>query len=166
MRRIAALSAVSVLALLLAACGQDAPGGMDAPPPADAPAAAPAVAPPLKDGAVSYDGAGMGEFAGDWAARGNEPFWRVDIKGTGMTLSRPEPPEVRGTSKSFTTSAGVGTWTGATADGRAMVVTLTKGDCSDGMSDLKYAYAAEFKLGDETFKGCGFNLAAEPREGQ
>jgi uncharacterized membrane protein len=155
--------ALSVSALLLTACGQDeAPGGMDAPPPADAPAS---VVPPLKDGLVSLDAKGVGEFAVDFGLRGTEPFWGLNIAGDRLTLTRPEPPAVEATSRSFVATERQAVWTGETADGRTIVATLTKGDCSDGMSDLDYPYVAEVRLGGETLKGCGFRTDAQPREG-
>jgi uncharacterized membrane protein len=33
-------------------------------------------------------------------------------------------------------------------------VTLTKGSCSDGMSDLKYDYSATVLVGSDTLTGC------------
>lgn len=151
MRVIVALSAAT---LLLTACNaQDAaPGGADAPPPADAPSA------PVEDPAAA-------EFKTDFGLRGTEPFWAVEIKGGGMTLTRPEPPAVNATGATFAYVDGHAVWTGQ-ADGKLMIATLTKGDCSDGMSDLKYPYVAEVKLGGETLKGCGFRAGEQPREGE
>lgn len=159
LRRIAALSAVSAFTLLLAACGQDAPGGMEAPPPADAPAApAPAPAPDAS-----------APFKVDFSASGTEPFWRVDIKGTDIALSGPITEMVAAphmaTNAGLAATDGAATWT-AQAGAAPVVVRLTKGECSDGMSDLKYPYAAEVAWGDQTLKGCGFPTAEQPREGQ
>lgn len=153
MRRIAALSVLVASALLLAACGQEAPGGADAPPPADAPPEATAPAEPAS------------EYAVDFAARGNEPFWRADVTGTTITITRPEPPEVVATNAALGTSGTTGIWT-AQAGATPVVLTVTKTPCSDGMSDLKYDYTAELREGDAVFKGCAFPLSAEPREGQ
>ncbi|MDP2259119.1 MAG: hypothetical protein Q8J89_05325 [Caulobacter sp.] len=146
MRRTTVLFASALSALLLAACAQEAPGGADAPPPADAPAAA------------------ASEYAVDFAARGTEPFWRVDVKGTTISITRPEPPEVVATNAALATAGTTGTWT-AQAGTTPVVLVVTKGACSDGMSDLKYDYTAELREGDAVFKGCAFPLSAEPREG-
>ncbi|ATQ41188.1 COG3650 family protein [Caulobacter mirabilis] len=152
MRAIVALP-LTLAALLLAACNaQEAPGGSDAVPPADAP-------PPAAETPAAA------EFKTDFGLRGTEPFWSVDIKGGEMTLTRPEPPAVKATGVTFAYIDGHGVWTGQ-ADGKLMVATLTKGDCSDGMSDLKYPYVAEVKLGAETLKGCGFKAGEQPKEGE
>lgn len=157
MRRIAALSLLAVSALALAACGQEAPGGADAPPPADAPATPPPAADPAAP------------FRIDFSASGTEPFWRVDIKGTDITLSGPitemvAAPHVAANAGLAATD-GAATWT-AQAGATPVVVKVTKGDCSDGMSDLTYPYSAEVAWGGTTLKGCGFPTAEQPREGQ
>jgi uncharacterized membrane protein len=152
-RRIVALS---VTALLLAACSPEAPGGGEAGPPADAPAPAPAPAP--EAGA---------EFKVDFSALGNEPFWRVDIKGTNIVLTRPgesgpDPVTAQAANAGMAATVDSATWT-AQAGTTPVVVKVTKGDCSDGMSDARYAYAAEVTWGSETLKGCGFPTAQQPR---
>lgn len=153
MRRIIVLSAA---ALLLAACQPEAPGGGEAAPPADAPASAPEPAPAADPGAA---------FKVDFSARGNEPFWRVDIKGTDIVLTRPDAPAVTAGNAGLAATESQATWT-AQAGATSVVVTLTKGDCSDGMSDLKYGYTARVVWGAETFNGCGFPTANAPVEGQ
>jgi uncharacterized membrane protein len=159
MRRIAALSVLAASALALAACdrpAEEAPGGMDAPPPADAPAAAPAADP-------------AAPFRVDFSASGTEPFWRVDIKGTDITLSGPVtetiPAPHVAANAGLAATGDAATWT-AQAGTTPVVVKVTKGDCSDGMSDLTYPYSAEVSWGGQTLKGCGFPTAEQPREGQ
>ena len=155
MRRIVTLSAV---ALLLAACAPEAPGGGESAPPADAPAPAPeASAPPAADPAAPYKV--------DFSARGNEPFWRIDIKGTEIVLTRPDASPTTAANAGLAVQAGKAIWT-AQAGATPVVVEVSPGECSDGMSDLKYAWSAEVKWGSETLKGCAFPTAAEPREGQ
>ena len=151
MRRIIVLSAA---ALLLAACQPEAPGGGESLPPADAPAAAPA--PAADPGAA---------FRVDFSARGNEPFWRVDIKGTDIILTRPGAPPASATNAGLAATDDQAVWT-AQAGATPVTVTVTKGDCSDGMSDLKYGYAARVVWGAETLEGCGFPTAEAPTEGQ
>jgi len=151
LRRIVALS---VAAFLLAACSPEAPGGGEAEPPADAPAATPA---PAVDPAAP--------FRIDFSARGNEPFWRIDIKGTDIVLTRPDAPATTATNAGLAASANQAIWT-AQAGAAPVTVTVTAGECSDGMSDLKYAYSADVTWGSEALKGCAFPTAAEPREGR
>ena len=150
-----AIVALSLSAVLLAACGQEAPGGVDAPPPADAPA----VSEPVTVAAAPA------EFQADFSARGTEPFWRSDIKGGEIRLTRPDAPELVATNAGLAALGGRAVWT-AQAGQTAVVATLVRGDCSDGMSDLKYPYTAEVKVGDIVLKGCGFRTDAEPKEGQ
>ena len=153
MRRTAVVFTAALGALMLTACGQEAPGGADAPPPADAPPEAAAPAEPVS------------EFAVDFGARGTEPFWRADVKGTTITITRPEPPEVVATNAALGASGTTGTWT-AQAGTTPVVLVVSKAPCSDGMSDMKYDYTAELREGDAVLKGCAFPLSAEPREGQ
>ncbi len=153
MSRLRPIAVLFASALMLAACGQEAPGGADAPPPADAPPEAAAPAEPA------------GQYAVDFGARGTEPFWRADVKGTTITITRPEPPEVVATNAALGTSGTTGTWT-AQAGTTPVVLTVTQAACSDGMSDLKYDYTAELREGDVVLKGCAFPLSAEPREGE
>ena len=40
-------------------------------------------------------------------------------------------------------------------DGKAFVLTVTAGDCSDGMSDNRYTLVSTFRYGDIGYKGCG-----------
>jgi len=150
-RRIIVLSAA---ALLLAACQPEAPGGGEAAPPADAPAATPA---PAADAGAA--------FRVDFSASGTEPFWRVDIKGTDIVLTRPDAPAATATNAGLAATDAAATWT-AQAGATPVTVTVTAGECSDGMSDLKYGYTAQVVWGGETLKGCGFPTAAQPREGQ
>lgn len=157
MRRIAALSAVAVSVLLLAACGQDAPGGAEAQPPADAPAA------PAEPAAAPTEP--TSEYSAEFGARGTEPFWRADVVGGSVKITQTDAPEIVATNAGLAVTGHKATWT-AQAGAKPVVLTVIKTACSDGMSDLAYAYTAELKLGETTLKGCGFPLAAEPREGQ
>lgn len=149
MRPIAALTA----AALLAACSPQAPGGGEAQPPADAPAPGPAAVP--------------ADFAGEFSAVGNEPFWRIDIKGTDIVLTRPgetgpEPVATTAANAGLAASADAATWT-AQAGATPVVVKVARADCSDGMSDAKYDYTAEVVWGAETLRGCGFPTARRPK---
>ncbi|MES2035253.1 MAG: hypothetical protein V4466_13855 [Pseudomonadota bacterium] len=156
-----AIVALTVSAFLLTACGQaEAPGGMDAPPPADAPAT-PSAAPAEPVAPV----AAPSEFDTDFGARGTEPFWAADIKGGQIKVTGVDRTELVATNAGLAALGDRAVWT-AEAGQTAVVVTLIKGECSDGMSDLKYPYAAEVKVGDELLKGCGFRADAPPREGR
>jgi uncharacterized membrane protein len=131
-------------ALGLTACdphAADSPG--TATPPADAPAPRPSAA-----------------FDGEFKLIGTEPFWDLTIKGSQLRLERLEnraviaprtPPVMEGQSAVWTSGA--------------LMVRLTPGDCSDGMSERDYSYMATVKVGDVTLDGCGDRpeaLAAQP----
>ena len=56
-------------------------------------------------------------------------------------------------------------WVARAPDGRQLTVTFRAGECSDGMSDLKYPMNAEVVLLNETLRGCAARTAELPREG-
>lgn len=136
MRTIAALLAS---ALLLAACEQSHDGQEGAGPPADAPAPAPAPA---------------ATYPADLNLNGTEPFWAVKIRGTAIALTRPDAAQRDFANAAKAEANGSATWTANDTAG-SIVVTLTAGSCSDGMSDKTYPYSAVVTLGAETLKGCG-----------
>ena len=144
MRRIIALSAA---AFLLVACSPEAPGGGALTPPADAPAPDPAA-----------------EYRVDFHLSGTEPFWGADIVGTEIRVSRPDQPEVTAVNAGLGLVEGRAIWT-AQAGQSLVMATLTRGECSDGMSDLKWPFTAELKIGEEVLKGCAAPRDAMPREG-
>lgn len=151
MRRFVPPALIAVL--MLSACAPEAPGGGDAVPPADAPAGVPppAQAPGEPQVVAPIDPAAP--FKQDFVLAGTEPFWRVDVKGTTMVLTRPEPePVVTGTGATLAATSGKATWTT-----QAMTATVTAKTCSDGMSDRVYSYEAEVKVGDLMLKGCGIS---------
>ena len=144
------LAVASLLAL--AACSPQAPDGSNAAPPADAPATPPPpAAAPIPE-----------EFSGDINARGTEPFWGLQIRGTQITLQRPDHPAAVGPNPGLTMQEGKAVWETQAGTDR-LVVTLRLEDCSDGMSDLKYDYAAEVVIGSETLKGCAGKAGAMPK---
>lgn len=140
--RTAVLIAALLSTSLLAAC--DAPLGSneDAPPPADAPVT---VGP---------------DYSGDFDAVGTEPFWNLKVRADGMTLARPDHPEVATANPGVRADGDQGVWDG-TAGERRLVLRLTPGDCSDGMSDRRYGYSAEVWIDGETLRGCASKT--EPR---
>lgn len=134
-------------ALVLAAC--DAPLGSNenAPPPADAPVT---VGP---------------DYSGDFDAVGTEPFWTLKIRAASMALARPDHAEVTTANPGVRADGDQGVWDGTLGEQR-LVLRLTPGDCSDGMSDRRYGYSAEVWIDGETLRGCAAktqDLAAQPR---
>jgi uncharacterized membrane protein len=133
----------AVLAVLaLAACS---PAEEPAPPPAP-----PEPAPVL---------AGV-DLARPVRALGTEPFWSVELTGTEMVYSTPEPPELRAPQPRPLVQGTTATWETETADGTALSVTLAATECSDGMSDRTYPLTAMVKVGEQELTGCAASSAA------
>ncbi len=93
-------------------------------------------------------------FPGVLQASGTEPFWGVLVDGGRLTYTTPEtmdrPRMFEGTAALkddvLTVQGGEGE--------DAFVLTIRRGACSDGMSDLSYPFTSAFVLGKQTFKGC------------
>jgi uncharacterized membrane protein len=86
---------------------------------------------------------------------GTEPFWGFKIANGQANYANPDHPE--GFDFAVTRFAGNnGLGFSGTLDGAAVSITLTPGQCSDGMSDRTYPYVATIALGEETLRGCGY----------
>lgn len=147
--------ALLAVAVLLAACEPEAPGGGAAPPPADAPA---------PSGPPAAPGPAASLFKEDFVLIGAEPFWRLDVKGGDLSLTRPDAEAVLARNAGLAINPTGAIWTGQSGD-QTLVARVTAGPCSDGMSDRAYPYRAEVALGQLTLKGCGVtarDLAAMP----
>ena len=142
--------ALLAVAVLLAACEPEAPGGGAAVPPADAP----------PETAADAGSA----FQEDFVLIGTEPFWRLDVKDGVLTLTRPDSGPLTIEKPDLTVSGAGALWSGR-AGSQAVEARVDRVACGDGMSDRAYPYRAEVTLGDLTLKGCGItarNLAALP----
>ena len=90
---------------------------------------------------------------------GTEPFWSLSIDGVQAIYSTPESAGepvrlVR------TEAGGLLNLTG-TVGGEVLAAQIVPRECSDGMSDRRYSFAATITLGDRTMNGC-----ANPRPDQ
>jgi uncharacterized membrane protein len=140
------LAALAVL--VLAACS---PAEEPAPPP-EAPEPAPVL--------------GGVDLAKPVRALGTEPFWSVELTGTEMVYTTPEPPEQRAPQPNPVVQGTTATWEAETADGTALSVILIATECSDGMSDRTYPLTAMVKLGDRDLTGCAASTAAVMSSGE
>lgn len=156
MRDHARIDMCALAALLaLTACGQpsrDAPdnGAAEARSNASAPAgnkAVPTLAPapsPPRTGPWSPSG---------YALNGTEPFWGGAVTGTTIRYMTPEDQfgDVVETNVAYAPDRETysGSWRG-----RPFVLTLTRGPCTDGMSDRVYAFAAALQAAGGTRRGC------------
>lgn len=89
---------------------------------------------------------------------GTEPFWGGEAKGTVLTYTTPENQagakiEVR----RFAGNSGLGL--SGTLDGAKFDMVITKGACSDGMSDRSYPYTVTLQIGSEQRLGCAWTSA-------
>lgn len=105
------------------------------------------------------------EIAPDETVRftGTEPFWGGHVSGGTLVYETPETPE--GTTITVDRFDGRGglSWSGTLNDG-AFTMTLTPGDCSDGMSDRTYPFVVTLQIADEMRSGCAWT-EARPFEG-
>ncbi|MGH6791526.1 MAG: hypothetical protein ACRECF_02155 [Methyloceanibacter sp.] len=96
----------------------------------------------------------------DFTARGNEPFWNIEITDTGITFRtmegetitvspKPEPEIVDG----FETY-------GATVDGQPFSLTINGTVCIDTMSGMTFPKTVTVAHGERKFSGCGGNSAS------
>ncbi|WP_313809393.1 membrane-like protein [Sphingobium sp.] len=84
-----------------------------------------------------------------YRAIGTEPFWAVTVRGSTVTLERPDKAPIR-----YTVSRhGDGKAIRYLGDGFSMV--LTEGPCSDGMSDAIWSDRVAVAFGEGTLNGCG-----------
>ena len=93
-------------------------------------------------------------------ALGTEPFWSLELNGTDMIYTSPEPGELRAPQPAAVVQGTVAMFEAATGDGQPMKVTLTATECSDGMSDRTYPLTAIVELGERTLTGCAASTAA------
>jgi uncharacterized membrane protein len=86
---------------------------------------------------------------------GTEPFWSITIEDGQASYADPEHPEARSFAVArFAGNNGLGfsgDW-----DGVPVTISITPGECSDGMSDRTFPYVATIALGEETLRGCGY----------
>ena len=142
--------AIVVAALLLGACNSqeqaDAPVAAPAAEAAPLPVETPPPAPPPP--AIKREAASAA-----WRALGTEPFWGVQVQGGNLVFTTPEDLQGQVLPASMRREGEATVYAGGDA-ARTYRLTLTPGECSDGMSDRVFAHKAEFVLGDARYAGC------------
>jgi uncharacterized membrane protein len=121
------------------------------------PAPAPAPPEPIKP---ELNGVNLTE---DLRALGTEPFWKVEMLAAELTFSSPDLPESKAPNPGPAMTVGQAEWSATTADGKALKITITGKDCSDGMSDRTYPLTATVVLAETTYHGCAATIAALDR---
>ena len=148
------LQYLALAALLLSACNPQKQG--DATESAPAPEAA---SPTTGAPATSSPATPLPVAEVTWRAIGTEPFWGVRVEAGNLVFTTPEDQQGRVLPATQGSADGATVFSGNDA-GQAYTLTLTPGECSDGMSDRKFSHKAEFALGDDRYSGC----AAAPGE--
>jgi uncharacterized membrane protein len=87
-------------------------------------------------------------------AVGTEPFWGARIEGRCVIYSHPDDPEGTRVWTRYSKGAKGESWSGALGGKPFELRIRPQAGCSDGMSDRKYAFAAELKVAGEQRKGC------------
>lgn len=86
---------------------------------------------------------------------GTEPFWGGELKAGEMTYTTPENQQgVTFAVERFAGNSGLG-FSGV-AEGKSFDMAVTRGQCSDGMSDRTYPYTATLRIGQEQRNGCAW----------
>ncbi len=127
--------------LLLAACDQLMP----------APAPAPDPAPPPPATATVFGGLDLSQ---PFTVRGNEPFWAVAVTSGTLDYNGVDRPQETAADPGPQITTTVATYTVTTSLNNPLVVVLTVGPCSDGMSDTVYPLNATVIRPGETLIGC------------
>ena len=110
-----------------------------------------------------YDGIAPGETI---TLSGTEPFWGVTIdpqddgsyRANVTILGGAEEPSAQPVAvERFAGNNGLGF--SGDFEGAPMIIAITPGECSDGMSDRTYPFVATVQMGDASLKGCGYTSA-------
>ena len=144
------------LSLLLAACSAPQAPAEPVQTASTQPAAAPDTGTTAQDAPKAKRAAGQEDLAPMqiFRAFGTEPFWNVNVEGTTLTFTTPEDQAGK-TFEGTRRAVDGGVELAGNHDGKAFVLTVGAGDCSDGMSDNRYTLVSTFRYGDVTYKGCG-----------
>lgn len=110
---------------------------------APAPGAEPATTPPAAASIVPDN----------VTALGTEPFWNARIEGGTLIYTTPEDQKGRKIAVERRDTA-IGAVFSGKLDDEALVLTLAKRTCSDGMSDRDYSLSAVLSIGSQQRIGC------------
>lgn len=97
---------------------------------------------------------------------GTEPFWGIDGDGNRLHFTTMEDQTGRWLEAEFDAmDDGRWQWAGQTDAGK-FVLDVARGECSDGMSDRRYAYTANFTIDQVEYRGCADDPAKFSGEGE
>jgi uncharacterized membrane protein len=89
-----------------------------------------------------------------FTVRGTEPFWAIAVTPRVLTYSGVDRPPQSGPNPGPVLSGGRATYSIITDLHAPMILVLTPGPCSDGMSETVYPLTATVHVGAETLTGC------------
>lgn len=119
----------------------------------DPDAPAPASAPPVSSAPPEGNAAPDGDRTVGFHARGNEPFWSVEVAGDKLLYNTPDTQPGVELAATRTDTATDVEFRGV-HDGKDFVLIITPGHCEDSMSDQDYDYTATFSDGERQLTGC------------
>lgn len=132
----------------LPGCDPDAPA-----PAASSTAGATGSAPPVSAAPAERDAAIDGDRASGFHARGNEPFWSVEVAGNRLLYNTPDTQPGVELAATRTDTATDVEFRGV-HDGKDFVLIITPGHCEDSMSGQAFDYTATFSDGERQLTGC------------
>jgi uncharacterized membrane protein len=95
-------------------------------------------------------------FSGPLDARGTDPAWGLTVRGTTLSLTRPNQADMTLTAPGAVISAHQASWTAKTSDGRSLTATFYASACSAPASSAAYPFTVEVDLpGQAPLSGCG-----------
>ena len=106
--------------------------------------------------------AGLG-LPGTFTALGTEPFWAAKVADGRLTYMTPEDQAGQTIAINREDGAELVEFRGTLA-GKPLALAITRGPCSDGMSDVVYRWSVERRLGDDVQRGCA-RLPGDATEG-
>jgi uncharacterized membrane protein len=96
-----------------------------------------------------------------FTARGNEPFWRIDVSGSTAKYQTPENQKGRNVAVNRLVYAAGVEYIGV-LDGVPFSLNINGKDCVDDMSGEKFPMSASLRIGSRTTKGCASPAEAVP----
>ncbi|MFN3276489.1 MAG: COG3650 family protein [Paracoccus sp. (in: a-proteobacteria)] len=88
-----------------------------------------------------------------FVARGNEPFWNVQVAGNTATYRTPENQNGRQIQVNRLSFAGGVEYIGVLG-GRPFVLNMRPGQCQDSMADQRFPLTARLTVSGNTVEGC------------
>ncbi|KAA0693853.1 META domain-containing protein [Halopseudomonas laoshanensis] len=96
-----------------------------------------------------------GEIIEPFVARGNEPFWRVDLEAGALRLTRLEEELIEAAEYTQAVESTTSRLVSAVAGDSQVEMQVNEALCTDSMSGMLYPQTVELSYDDHNFSGCG-----------